>query len=390
MADRSRTSATDGSHAESIGANSESVDADSASGRPPAVDLRGVTKTYGDITAVDEVSLSVDPGTAVGVLGPNGAGKTTLLKCALGLVVPTAGEIEVAGVDVHDAPRQAYAHVGATLEGARNIYWRLTVQENLDFFARLSGVAPDRARERQQRLLEAFDLTDRADATVNDLSRGMKQKVALAATLSRDVDVAFLDEPTLGLDVESSIELRRELRRLVERESMTVVLSSHDMDTIEAVCDRVVVLNQGRVIADDAVENLLDLFRTQAYEVTVGEIPSPALRGRLESEFDAGEWTSLGDRHRFEVSLSGGERLHALTGALLEAEVPILGVDSVEPDLEEVFLRLTGEESPTPGGAPGRGTVPVSDDVTSATDGDSVTSATDSDGVTPATDGDGS
>jgi ABC-2 type transport system ATP-binding protein len=330
----------------------------------PAVRIQNLTKSYGDITAVDDVSLSIEPGTAVGVLGPNGAGKTTLLKAALGLVLPTDGEVEVAGVDVHDAPRQAYGHVGATLEGARNIYWRLTVQENLDFFSRLAGVAPDRAHDRQQRLLEGFDLTDRADTTVNDLSRGMKQKVALASTLSRDVDVAFLDEPTLGLDIESSIELRRELRRLVERESMTVVISSHDMDTIEAVCDRVVVLNQGQVIADDAVENLLDVFRTQSYEVTISESPTPSLQRDLESTYDADNWTDLGDRVRFEVALSGGEGLHALTGALLDADAQVLGVDAVEPDLEEVFLRLTGDE-----GSAGR--VPQSEDTGSAsTDGD--------------------
>ena len=313
----------------------------------PAVRVEHLTKTYGDVTAVDDVSLSIDPGTAVGVLGPNGAGKTTLLKCILGLVVPTAGEVEVAGVDVHDSPRRAYGHVGATLEGARNIYWRLTVQENLDFFSRLAGVSPSRARERQARLLETFDLTDWADTAVNDLSRGMKQKVALASTLSRDVDVAFLDEPTLGLDIESSIELRRELRRLVERESMSVVISSHDMDTIEAVCDRVVVLNQGQIIADDDVENLLDLFRTQAYEVTVaGDVPD-GFRREFEASYDAANWTELGDRWRFEVALSGGERLHALTGDLLDADVRLVGVDAVEPDLEEVFLRLTGENAGT-------------------------------------------
>lgn len=309
-----------------------------------AVSIRNLVKDYGDVRAVDGVTLDIEPGTAVGVLGPNGAGKTTLLKCALGLVVPTAGEVSVAGVDLLEEPQRAYRHVGATLEGARNVYWRLTVRENLNFFARLAGVDPAAARERQNRLLETFDLANRADAPVNDLSRGMKQKVALAATLSRNVDVAFLDEPTLGLDVESSIELRRELRRLVERESMTVVLSSHDMDTIEAVCDRVVVLNRGEVIADDAVENLLSLFRTQAYEVTVAGDTTPNLRERFGRAYDAADWTDLGDRVRFEVSLSSGERLHDLTGDVLDAGLRLLGVDAVEPDLEDVFLQLTGDD----------------------------------------------
>jgi ABC-2 type transport system ATP-binding protein len=322
-------------------------------GETPALSVRDLTKSYGDVTAVDGVSLDIDPGTAVGVLGPNGAGKTTLLKSALGLVEPTSGSVSVAGVDVGEHPQRAYRHVGATLEGARNIYWRLTVRENLDFFSRLAGVNPTAARERQTRLLEAFDLADRADAPVNDLSRGMKQKVALAATLSRNVDVAFLDEPTLGLDVESSIELRRELRRLVERESMTVVLSSHDMDTIEAVCDRVVVLSEGRVIADDAVENLLDLFRTKAYEVTVAGEVAASLRESLTESYEATAFEDLGDRTRFEVTLSGGEALHDLTGDLLAADCRLLDIGGVEPDLEEVFLRLTGEgEEGVSGGQP--------------------------------------
>jgi ABC-2 type transport system ATP-binding protein len=170
----------------------------------------------------------------------------------------------------------------------------------------------------------------------------MKQTVSLGCTLARDADVVFLDEPTLGLDVESSLELRSELRALAEDEGMTVLLSSHDMDVIEAVCDRVIIMNDGSIVADDTVENLLDLFRTQAYEVQVSGALSDDARTRLQREFDADGFDRRGDRERFVASVTGDE-FYALTDALREAGNTVAAVDAVDPDLEEVFLRITEE-----------------------------------------------
>lgn len=320
---------------------------DSSSDTVPAVSVRNLTKSYGDLVAVDDVSFDVEPGTVVGLLGPNGAGKTTLIKSMLGLVVPSSGTVAVDGVDVHTDPTAAYGRVGAMLEGARNVYWRLSVRENLEFFAGLAGHPPSDVRERHDRLLDQFGLTEKADEAVNDLSRGMKQKVALACTLSRDVRVAFLDEPTLGLDVESSMDLRRELRRLADREAMTVVLSSHDMDVVEDVCDRVVVVNDGRVVADDTVRNLVDLFRTQRYRFTVDSLPSTGTRERLASTYDvaADGWEWVGDTVEFETALGDGRQLHALLGDLLDAGCAVHSVTSLDPDLEDAFLHLTERES---------------------------------------------
>ncbi|WP_049997027.1 ABC transporter ATP-binding protein [Halococcus sediminicola] len=310
-----------------------------------AVSVDGLEKTYGSgkdaIRAVDDVSFDIEPGTVVGLLGPNGAGKTTTIKAILGLVVPTAGAMTVDGVNVHEEPRTAYRRVGAMLEGARNVYWKLTVRENLDFFAALSGRRPAAMADRHDRLLDQLGFEDKADETVNELSRGMKQKVSLACTLARDASVVFLDEPTLGLDVESSLELRQELRRLVEQESMTVVLSSHDMDVVQAVCDRVIIMNDGRIVTDETVENLIDVFRTQAYRVTVDGLSARA-RERLEVEFDAGGFEDVGDRTRFEVALPEGRALYGVMDALREAGAVPETVESVEPDLEDVFLEVTG------------------------------------------------
>lgn len=311
------------------------------------VSVEGLEKTYGDgddaVRAAEDVSFDIEPGTVVGLLGPNGAGKTTTIKAMLGLVVPTAGTVTIDGVDVHDDPRAAYRQVGAMLEGARNVYWKLTVRENLEFFAALSGRRPAAVADRHDRLLNQLALAEKADKPVNDLSRGMKQKVSLACTLARDASVAFLDEPTLGLDVESSLELQRELRRLADQESMTVVLSSHDMDVVQAVCDRVIIMNDGRVVTDDTVDGLIDLFRSQAYHITVDDLPD-GVRDRLEAEFDADGFESVGDQARFAVSLPDGRALYDVMDALREADTVPASIDSIEPDLEDVFLELTGSE----------------------------------------------
>ncbi|MFC4360064.1 ABC transporter ATP-binding protein [Halobium salinum] len=311
-----------------------------------AVSVRNLTKTYGDdVRAVDGVSFDVEPGTVVGLLGPNGAGKTTLIKSVLGLVLPDAGAVDIDGVDVYADTREAYRHVGAMLEGARNVYWRLTVRENLRFFAALGDVDPAKARERGEELLDRLDLQEKADTPVNDLSRGMKQKTALACTLSRGVPVVFLDEPTLGLDVESSLSLRRELRRLAEDESTTVVLSSHDMGVIETVCDRVVVLSEGRVVADDSVAALKALFRTQRYRVVVDGRIDDRLDARLRREYEVIRSEPVGDTTHLELAVESGRELHAALGAVLDAGHEVASVDAADPDFEEVFLRLTERDA---------------------------------------------
>ncbi|MFW5919316.1 MAG: ATP-binding cassette domain-containing protein [Halanaeroarchaeum sp.] len=319
----------------------------------PIVSVDAVSKTYGTgedaVTAVDDVTFDVRPGTVVGVLGPNGAGKTTLIKSMLGLIIPDEGEVTVDGVDVHEDTRAAYRRIGTMLEGARNVYWRLTVRENLRFFASLAGHEPGSLRDRHDELLEQLGLADKADVTVNDLSRGMKGKVALAAALARDAPVAFLDEPTLGLDVESSIELRRELRRLAEQESMTIVLSSHDMAVVEDVCDRVIVMNEGRIVADDAVESLIDLFRTQAYRVTVAEDVPAATRESLATDFLVESWDEVGHSDRFDVALPGDRSLYDLMDRLRAANLSIERITAIEPDLEDVFLELTENDAEGPG-----------------------------------------
>ena len=349
---------------------SASAEPEPASAEPepaPALAVEEVSKRFGSgddaVRAVDDVSLTVERGSVVGLLGPNGAGKTTLIKSVLGTVLPDAGRIRVFGTDVADDRRAAYADVDAMLEGARNDYWRLTVRENLRYFATIRGVDPDSVADRHDRLLDRLGLSARADTPVRDLSRGMKQKVSLASVLAGGAELVFLDEPTLGLDVESSRTLRREIRRLAREEGLTVVLSSHDMAVVEDVCDRVVMMADGRIVADDAVEALLSDADHDAVRVVSGDIDDDTLAA-LRAAFDVRSVDAVDGRVAVEVA-APGETLYALMDRLREADVVVEAIRTVRPDLEEVFLDVTGTRGD--GSADGTGdetTNGVSDEAT--------------------------
>jgi len=310
----------------------------------PAVAVEGLRKTFGTgedaVTAVDGVSFAIERGSIVGLLGPNGAGKTTLIKSILGMVYPDAGEVRIGGIDTRTHPRAAYAQVDAMLEGARNDYWRLTVRENLRYFATISGVDPDSVAARHDRLLERLDLTAKADVAVRDLSRGMKQKVSLASVLAGGANVVFLDEPTLGLDVESSRTLQRELRRLATEEELTVVLSSHDMDVVETVCDRVIIVSDGTVVADDSVGALARTDDSHTVRLASDDFDE-TLTAALRERFTVTDVERRDDSTRVEVRVDSDD-LYALMAHLRDRDVTLTDVATVELDLEDVFVEITG------------------------------------------------
>ena len=312
----------------------------------PAVAVAGVSKRFGSgadaVTAVDDVSVEIPQGEIVGLLGPNGAGKTTLIKSILGMVLPDEGSVRIHGVDVREEPRAAYAHVDAMLEGARNDYWRLTVRENLRYFAAIGGVDPDSVADRHDRLLDRFGLDGKVDTPVRNLSRGMKGKVSLASVLAGDADVVFLDEPTLGLDVESSRTLQAELRRIAADRGLTAVVSSHDMDVVEAVCDRVLIMSGGRIVADDTVEALLAGDGRHAVRIVSPDL-HPEVVADIRRVVDTVEVDAGGERTRLRVA-ADTDGLYALMARLRERGVAIDSIETVDADLEDVFVELTRGE----------------------------------------------
>ncbi|QSG08577.1 ABC transporter ATP-binding protein [Halapricum desulfuricans] len=310
-----------------------------------ALVVNGVSKRFGDgesaVIAVDDVSFTVQQGAVVGLLGPNGAGKTTLIKSILGMVLPDEGSVEIFGTDASDGRRGAYIDVDAMLEGARNDYWRLTVRENLRYFATISGVDPDSVTARHDRLLNRLGLGDHADTAVRNLSRGMKQKVSLASVLAGGAKLIFLDEPTLGLDVESSRTLRTELTRLAREEGLTIFISSHNMTVIEDVCDRVIVMSAGQIVADGTVEELLGSADRNAIRITSADIDDHVVN-RLESAFTLLSVETVDGSRRVELE-AVGEELYTLMDTLRDAGVTVEQLHTVEPDLEDVFVSLTGD-----------------------------------------------
>ncbi len=314
----------------------------------PAIEVEALVKTFNRgrknaVHALQGISFSVWPGEVVGLLGPNGAGKTTTIKCILGLISPTGGTTRVYGFDTRTHRREVVRRTSAVLEGSRNIYWRMSALENLDFFTGLYGMSLSESRPYSEKLLELFRLRDRKHVPVQELSAGMRQKVAVACALATRTPVVFLDEPTLGLDVETSYELRRSLKQLAEEENRTIILSSHDMHVVQDVCQRVIIMNQGRIVVDDTVDNLLSLFRTRAYRFVLSDGLREDLERQLRARFP--EVVVRRDLQTVvEVVVSRPEEIYLLIDLFREAGLLIESITQQEPDLEEAFLRLVRGE----------------------------------------------
>lgn len=312
---------------------------------PQILEITGLTKVFArrrkpPVTAVDNLSLELGEGEVVGLLGPNGAGKTTAIKCALGLVRPTAGVTRICGHDVRTSYHEAIACASAVLEGARNVYWRMTPRENVRFFVGLHGLDHRKGLAYSEELLGRFGLADRVNEPVINLSTGMKQKVAVVCALAKQTQLVFLDEPTLGLDVETSLELRSLLRDLVRETGRTIVVSSHDMDVIQDICQRVVIVKQGRVMADAKVADLLALFRTRAYRIVLSDGFGAEAATRLSAVAEHVVVEAGGRQTEVHFTLPSADQLYRVIDAVRESGAVIETISQKEPDLEETYLRV--------------------------------------------------
>ena len=309
-----------------------------------AIELSGLTKRYrrgkGLFTAVDHVTLSVPPGQVLGLLGPNGAGKTTTIKMICGLITPSAGTIRLNGYDVARQRPAAVRQIGAVLEGSRNVYWPMTAWQNLLYFGRLKGLRGAEIRPRAERLLTELGVWDRRNETVGSYSRGMQQKVAVAAALITDPPVILLDEPTLGLDVEAARTVKDWVVHLARDEGKAVVLTTHQLEVAQQLSGRIAVIRDGRIIADLPKGELLARYAEDRFEVRVagllngfvGLLPAGA-RAEADSESTA---VTLRD--------ASTSALYGFLDDLRAKDVPLLSVSQAQPGLEEIFLRLIGKE----------------------------------------------
>lgn len=289
-----------------------------------ALEAVGVGKTFGAVKALDALSLQIPKGGVYGILGPNGAGKSTLFRIVLGLVRPTTGEARLLGAAAGDI--KALRRIGAVIETPRFLPW-LTARDTLKVLALESGEdKPD-----IDGWLDRVGLTEAADRTVHGFSVGMKQRLALAAALLTRPEVVILDEPTSGMDPAGILEIRALIRELADKDGVTVILASHQLDEVQRVCDRVAFLDRGRLVREGSVSELTAVH--ELLRLTVSPVDKAL--------------AVLGDRARADgdAVLATIERAAApaLIKALVKAGVDITEARWIGGDLEQVFLSLTGE-----------------------------------------------
>jgi ABC-2 type transport system ATP-binding protein len=299
---------------------------------------RGPKKTT--ITAVENLNLTIGGSQVFGVLGANGAGKTTTIKMMCGLIIPTTGEITLNGYSVRQQRSQAARQIGAVLEGTRNVYWRLTAWENLMYFGRLKGYRGPKLAARSKQLLQELELWDRRDQPLRYFSRGMQQKVAVAAALIADPPIVLLDEPTLGLDIQAALTVKAWIARLAQEEGKTVILTTHQLDLAQDLCERVAIMYKGQILANRPLNELLYLFEKNRYQIKVrGELTS-----RQQEQFAGWKVLYENGETLLDGVLADQEELHALLTYLHSWRLPILAVNQQEPDLENVFVHIISQK----------------------------------------------
>jgi len=310
---------------------------------PDVICCEQLTKRYaGGILAVDRVDLSVHRGEIFGLLGPNGAGKTTMVGMLTTLVVPTNGKVKVAGIDVVAHPALVKQVIGVVAQN-NNLDRALTVRENLYYHGRYFGMSASESREATDRFLVEFRLTEHAKADVSTISGGMAKRLQVARTLLHSPAVLFLDEPTAGLDPQSRLALWEILGKL-HTEGQTILLTTHHMEEADSVCDRLAIMDRGRILALDTPKKLKETIAADSI-ISVSASGDPDALARLLQDRIEGvtESRRLGDTVQLLVKGATGV-LPRLIAVAQQGGFTVSDLSIAKPTLETVFIKLTGKE----------------------------------------------
>ena len=307
-----------------------------------AIEVRDLTKRYrgNGFAAVDHVSFSVENGEIFALLGPNGAGKTTTIKILTTLLKPTSGTAKIAGFDVSKDKDSVRKSIGIVFQEP-SLDWRLTGRENLDFHARIYGIGRREREERIEEVLKLVELEDKADVVVDKYSGGMKRSLELARGFIHSPKVLFLDEPTLGLDTHTRRRIWDYIRELNDKEGVTIVLTTHHMEEADYLCERVGIMDQGKIIALDTPKNLKDLIGSDlvSLEMNARDCNTDIFK-KLDFVIDF-------RRHDDFVTLKmerGDLRIPAIMKVAQREGIEIKSVNLRKPSLEDVFLHITGRK----------------------------------------------
>jgi ABC-2 type transport system ATP-binding protein len=310
------------------------------------IEVQDLTKAYGSVTAVDHVSFTVNKGEILGFLGPNGAGKTTTMRILTGFMPATTGTARVAGFDVFRDSLEVRRRIGYLPENPP-VYPEMTVESYLDFVARIKGVPSEKRASRITDALEKTSLVEKRTELIKRLSRGYKQRVGLAQALVHDPDVIILDEPTVGLDPKQIIEVRHLIKGLAG--SHTIILSTHILPEVSMTCDRVVIINKGKIAAVDTPQNLTTRLKGgQKIRVEV-QAPEKPLQEAL---------TQISGANRVQIEPAAGGHVVAtvesapgqdlrsqIAARVVEKGWPLYELRGVSLSLEEIFLELTTDDA---------------------------------------------
>lgn len=309
------------------------------------IEVRHLSKRYGTHLAVDDLSFSIDRGVVYGFLGPNGAGKSTTMNIMTGCLGATEGEVLIDGHNVAEEPMEAKKHIGYLPE-LPPLYGDMTPEEYLRFVARAKGLRREESARQIETVMEKTRIADVRKWLIRNLSKGYRQRVGIAQALLGNPEVIILDEPTVGLDPAQIIEIRELIRELGKEH--TLVLSSHILSEVQAVCDSILILSKGRLVACDTAENLTKLMRGRENLRLLTRAEEETIRPIVE-KVDGVESLAFAEEDGLTAvdvtPVEGQDVREALFNAFAETKVPLLELRTEKASLEDVFLELTGGEA---------------------------------------------
>jgi ABC-2 type transport system ATP-binding protein len=308
------------------------------------IQVKDIVKKFGDFTAVDHISFDVEDGEIFGLLGPNGAGKSTLIRMLATLSRPTSGTATIGGYDIIKEDSKVRTLIGLVSEKLI-MYERLTAEENLRFFGKLYGVPEDQMKKSIVELLELVQMTKWKDVQVGTFSTGMRQRVNIIRALLNQPKVLFLDEPTLGLDPQTTVEIREFIRKINKENGMTVILTTHMMAEADMLCKHIGIVDHGKIAALDTSPNLKKLISGGDATVLEFEIPNfdSTILSTLKS-LSCVTGVSQEDPTHIVLQAVGVDAFDTIIDSIRAQNGKITSVSSREPTLEDVFLQITGHE----------------------------------------------
>jgi len=297
-----------------------------------------LTKKYNDLKAVDDISFSIKQGEIFGFLGPNGAGKTTTIKMLTTLLNPTQGTAEISGYNIKKQKNQVRQSIGVVFQDPA-LDSELTGEENLEYHARMYGIAKNKRQQRIKNVLELVDLTDKKKVFVKNYSGGMRRRLEIARGLMHYPKVLFLDEPTLGLDAQTRRAIWEYIKKMNKEEGTTIFLTTHYMDEAEFLCDRVGIIDHGKILTLDTLSNLKNSVGNDVITLTCTDTD------KLIDEMQKQKWVEKIKKHDSFLTLGvkkGDEKIPIIIEIAQKLKIKIKSISVRKPTLDDVFLYYTG------------------------------------------------